>query len=80
MINHNFWNQTLNISQSKHNAFTVTVFFKSILGQNCHINCHDLQMTGPKYLKLGILALQYINRKHVEDKEYVLITYDLVSV
>ena len=34
-----------------------SLFSGSILGQNCHIDCHNLQMTGPACLKLGILAL-----------------------
>ena len=37
-------------------------------------------MTGQKCLKLGILDLQYINRKPVKNKEYVLTGYDFVSI
>ena len=42
--------------------------------------CHDLQMTGSKYLKLCILALQYINRKPIKNKQYLLNGYDFVSI
>ena len=37
-------------------------------------------MTGPKCLKLDILAFEYINRKPVKNKEYLLIGYDFVSI
>ena len=37
-------------------------------------------MTLSKCLKLGILALQYINRKPIKDKEYMLIGYDFVGI
>ena len=37
-------------------------------------------MSGPKCVKLGTLALQYINRKPVKNKEYLLIGYDFVGI
>ena len=38
-------------------------------------------MTGPKSLKLDVLALQFINKKPIENKEYLIICYDfLVSI
>ena len=86
MSTQNFCHQILNMSQSKHlrndhvlHAFDATVFL-SILGQNCHINCHNLQMTGPKCLKLDILAFEYINRKPVKNQECLLIGYDFASI
>ena len=49
---------------------SLSLFSWLILGQNCHINCHDLQTTGSKCLKLGIPALQCINRKPIKNEEY----------
>ena len=47
----------------------------SILGQNRHIYCHNLQMTRPKLLKLGTPALQYINKKPTKNQEYLMIWF-----
>ena len=53
-------------------AFTLTVFLIN-LSQKYRIYCQDLQMTGSKCLKLGILALQYINRMPIKNTEYLII-------
>ena len=50
------------------------------LGQNCGIYCHNLQTTEPKSLKLAFLALQYINRKRIKNKESLIIWYNFVSI
>ena len=84
---HNFCHQILNISQSKHmgdehglHKFTVTVFLIKFRPE-WHIYWYTLQMTGPKSLKLDVLALQFINKKPIENKEYLIICYDfLVSI
>ena len=59
-------------------AFTVTIFLINFRPKLPH--CHVLQTTGSNCLKLGILALQFINRKPIKNKEYLLIGYDFVSI
>ena len=59
-------------------AVTVTVFLINFQ-QNCHINCHDLQMTGSKYPKRGI-SYSPVHQQKAYQKEYLLIGYDFLSI
>ena len=59
-------------------AFTVTIFLINFRPKLPH--CHVLQMTASNCLKLGILALQFINRKSIKNNEYMITGYHFVSI